>query len=208
MPGPVPRAVSSVDLVDAQANQHVEVFADELVDHAWGTAGIVCRIAIDQHVDVSVDVGEHPPHDVPLSLPAFGADFGPGGQPCGGSAVGRIVVVNIDCCRGERFLEAADHSRNCCLFIETRNEHRNSHRRQRHLEIHSSATMNSLPITMLESVIMLQPDGCQELKERHTRGYLLKPPPTVQIRHRSAYRLASASTLRTDHYQRKATAGP
>jgi hypothetical protein len=35
-------------------------------DHARDAQGIVGRIAIDQHVDVGIDIGEHAPDHMPL----------------------------------------------------------------------------------------------------------------------------------------------
>ncbi len=45
------------------------------LDHARRAGGIVGRIAIDQHVDIGIDIGEHPPHHVALALAAFAAHF-------------------------------------------------------------------------------------------------------------------------------------
>ena len=76
--GAVAGPVSGDRLIDAKAHHHVEVIVDQRVDHARGARGIVGRIAIDQHVDVGIDIGEHAPDHMPLALAALAAHDGAG----------------------------------------------------------------------------------------------------------------------------------
>ena len=57
---------------------------------------IVGGVAVDQHVDVGVDVGEHAPHHVALALVRLAAHDGAGRARDLDGAVGRIVVVDVD----------------------------------------------------------------------------------------------------------------
>jgi hypothetical protein len=55
MAGPV----SSFSPVDTKAHHHIEMVRQQPLDHARGAGGIVGRVAVDQHVDIGVDVGEY-----------------------------------------------------------------------------------------------------------------------------------------------------
>jgi hypothetical protein len=60
------------------------------------------RVAVDQHVDVGLDVVEHAPHHVALALVRLAADHGAGLLRRLDGAVGRVVVVDIDRGVGQR----------------------------------------------------------------------------------------------------------
>ena len=114
MAGPIGRLY----LVDALADHHVEVFAHELLDHARRARRIIGRIAIDQHIDIGVDVGEHAPHHIALALAAFAAHLGAGRPRDLDGAVGRIVVVDIDLRRGQRAREIGDDGRTAASSLK------------------------------------------------------------------------------------------
>ncbi len=92
MPGPVGGLV----LLDAQSDHHVEVLVDQRIDHSRRRGGVIGRVAVDQQIDVGLDIGKHPPDHVALALAAFAADFGTGREGAGPGAVGGVVVVDVD----------------------------------------------------------------------------------------------------------------
>ena len=72
------RPVGRDRLVDAKTDHHVEMFGQQLFDHAGRAGRVIGGIAIDQHIDVGVDVGEHPPHHMALALVPLAAHLGAG----------------------------------------------------------------------------------------------------------------------------------
>ena len=62
--------------IDPGGNHHIQPLFDELGDHRRRARRIVGRVAVDQHVDVGLDVIEHPPHHVTLALIGFAANHG------------------------------------------------------------------------------------------------------------------------------------
>ena len=69
---------------------------DQRIDHARRAGGVIGRIAIDQHVDIGIDVGEHAPDHMALALAAFAAHLGAGLARHRHGAIRRIVVVDED----------------------------------------------------------------------------------------------------------------
>ena len=65
-------------VVHAGADDHVELLAEQQVDHRRRGLRIVGQVAVGHDVDVGVDVGEHAPDDMALALLALGADDGAG----------------------------------------------------------------------------------------------------------------------------------
>ena len=76
MAGPVRRLF----VVDAGADHHVEPFLDQSRDHRRRARRVVGRVAVDQHVNVSFDIVEHPPHHVAFALVGLAADHGAGAR--------------------------------------------------------------------------------------------------------------------------------
>ena len=54
------------------------MLGEQLFDHARRARRIIGRIAIDQHVHVGVDIGEHAPDHMALALPPLAAHLGAG----------------------------------------------------------------------------------------------------------------------------------
>src|SRR6516162_3211727 len=77
---------------------------------------------VDQHVDVGINVGEHAPHHMALALAALAAHLGAGRARNRGGAVPRIVVVDVDLRRGQRFAETRDDVCHRSFLIEARHE--------------------------------------------------------------------------------------
>src|SRR3546814_8049822 len=74
----VPRRERPAGFGDAGADDHVEILADEALDHPRRHACVVGAVAIRQHVDVRLDFGEHPADDVALALARLGTADGAG----------------------------------------------------------------------------------------------------------------------------------
>ena len=81
------------------------MIVDQRIDHARRARRVIGRIAIDQHVDVGIDIGEHPPHHMALALAALAAHLGAGRARDLDGAIRRIVVVDEDFGRRQRLCE-------------------------------------------------------------------------------------------------------
>jgi hypothetical protein len=117
--GAMAAAVSRLIAIDTGGDHHVQTLVDELGHHAGRTRRVVGRIAIDQHVDVRLDVAEHPPHHVALALIRLAANHGACPPRCFDGAVGGIVVVDVDGGIRQRRPEIGDD-----LGDGTRHQHR------------------------------------------------------------------------------------
>ena len=69
-------AIGGLRLIDAEANHHVEMFGEQLFDHGRRARRIVGGVAVDHHIDVGIDVGEHPPDHMALALMRLAAHLG------------------------------------------------------------------------------------------------------------------------------------
>ncbi len=91
----------------AYADDHIEVFGKQTRDQRRRTRGVVGVVAVDHHVGVGFDVGEHAPHDMAFALQLhavhdrtrIGSDLR--------RAVTRIVVEHMNRCIGQRAAEVA-----------------------------------------------------------------------------------------------------
>ena len=110
-------------LVAAGSDDHVELLGEEHVDHRRGRGGLVGQVAVGHHVNVGVDVGEHPADDVALALLLFGADYR--ARLCRdlASAVAAVVVVDVDGGIGQRCLEPGDGRADRRFLIVARQKH-------------------------------------------------------------------------------------
>ena len=107
----------------ARSIDEVEIFFDHPADHARSGFGFVGRIAIHQHINVGVDVGEHAPDHVSLALAGLAANNRARGFGDVNGAIGRVVVVDVDCRRGQRLTKSRDSPSNGQFFVEARDEH-------------------------------------------------------------------------------------
>ena len=94
--GAVAGAIGRLVAIDAGRHHHVEPVADQFCDHRRRARRVIGGVAVDQHVDVGLDVVEHPPHHMALALMGLAADHGAGLLRGLDRAVGGIVVVDID----------------------------------------------------------------------------------------------------------------
>ena len=80
----------------AAADDHVETFGEQPVDHGAGRGGIVGAVAVGHQIDVGLDVGEHAPDDIALAavLDQHDGRAGLAGDIAG--TVGRGIVEDVD----------------------------------------------------------------------------------------------------------------
>ena len=69
-------AIGGLVLVDTAANDHVELAIDQSLDHPTGTWRVICRVAVDEHIDIGVYVGKHPPDHETLAAVLFLENLG------------------------------------------------------------------------------------------------------------------------------------
>ena len=46
------------------------------LDHPAGTRRVICGVAVDEHIDIGVNVGKHPPDDETLAAMLFLENLG------------------------------------------------------------------------------------------------------------------------------------
>ncbi len=124
--GAVAEPVGGLDLIDATADHHVEMIIEQPVDHARRARRVIGGIAVDQHIDVGLDVGEHPAHDVALALPALATHDRTRFARDRRGAVARIVVVDVDRGRGQRLAEIRDDGRDRRFLVIAGHQHRDA----------------------------------------------------------------------------------
>ena len=95
------------------------------VDHARRAGGVVGGVAIDQHIDIGIDIGEHPPDHMTLALAAFAAHLRAGIARDRDGAIRRIVVVDEDFGRRQRFAKIGDDGGDRGFLVEARHQNRN-----------------------------------------------------------------------------------
>ena len=76
--GAVAQAIGRLLAIDPDRADHVEPLGHELADHRARARRVVGGVAVDQHVDVGLDIGEHAPHHAALALVLLAADDGAG----------------------------------------------------------------------------------------------------------------------------------
>ena len=72
------RAIGDLVFVDTAADDHVELAIDQSFDHPAGARRIICGVSVDDHIDIGVYVGEHPPNHEALAAMFFLEHLGPG----------------------------------------------------------------------------------------------------------------------------------
>ena len=121
-------AIGRLLLVDPQSHDHVEMLGHEPLDHAWRARRIIGGVAIDQHVDVGIDIGKHSPDHMAFALPPLAAHLGAGRARDLDGAILRIVVIDVDGRRRQRLLEVPDHGGDGRLLIVAGHQHCDPHR--------------------------------------------------------------------------------
>jgi hypothetical protein len=111
--------------VNPNGADHVEPFAHELFDHGARAWRVIGGVAVDQNVDVGIDIREHPPRHPSFALMALVANHGAGLFGDGRGPVGRVVVIDIHGGFRQRGAKIADHLADGRLFVVARHQHRN-----------------------------------------------------------------------------------
>ena len=117
-----PRPIGGLGLIDAKAHHHIEMVGQQRIDHARRAGGVVGRVAVDQHIDIGVDIGEHAPDHMTLALAAFAAHLRAGIARDRNGAIRRIVVVDEDFGRRQRFAKIGDDGGDRSFLVETRHQ--------------------------------------------------------------------------------------
>ncbi len=82
---------------DAAARNDVEPLVDQLGGELRRGAGIIGVVAIDQDINIGLDIGEHAAHDIAFALTRLGADDGASLAGARHRLVFGIVVVDDRC---------------------------------------------------------------------------------------------------------------
>ncbi len=124
----MPRAISGLARRDAPPRHDIEILGDQLAHQRGRHEGVVSVVAVDQHIDVRLDIGEHPAHHIAFALARFAAHDGAGiPRPLGRLVLG-IVVVDVDRGVRQRGAEIAHNQRDGSLLIVAGHEDGNAGR--------------------------------------------------------------------------------
>ena len=105
------RTVSRGDVGDPGADHHVEPVLFQQAHHGRRRGGVVSIVAVYQHVDIGIDVGEGAADDMALALQRLAAHQGAGKPRRLHGIVTRIVVVDVDRRLGQRPAKVRNHLR-------------------------------------------------------------------------------------------------
>ena len=100
-------------------DHHIHTFVKHQIHHL---PCILCRIsivAVDHQITVRVNVTEHAPHDISLSLSVFIPDDRTRSARDLICAVSGIVIIDVDICLRKRLMVLPYYFLNCLAFIVT-----------------------------------------------------------------------------------------
>ena len=109
---PVAAPVALFRLADPDARHHVEPFLQRQPHHLGGAGGVVGVVAVDQDIEVGLDVGEHASDHMALALQPLAAHDRAGRAGGFHRAVAGVVVVDIDGRLRQGCAEIGDDFRN------------------------------------------------------------------------------------------------
>jgi hypothetical protein len=69
------RPVGKVAFSDPGCDHHIEAVSKEVFDQGRRTGRVIGVVAVNQDVEISFNVGEHPAHNIAFALTGFAADF-------------------------------------------------------------------------------------------------------------------------------------
>jgi hypothetical protein len=92
----VPGATRVIDYPTARADSHVGLGSQQCVDELRRVFRRIGTVAINHHVNVGLDVGEHAPHDVTFALARFADDGRAVGPGLERGEVARIVIIDVN----------------------------------------------------------------------------------------------------------------
>lgn len=61
-------AIGSHIGIDPASDYHIELLIQQLVYHGRSAGNVISHVAIAQYIDVGVNISEHRPHDIALTL--------------------------------------------------------------------------------------------------------------------------------------------
>ncbi len=120
----MPSAIGVRVLRNARAVDEIEPFVEEPLDEARHRRRFVGVVAVDQHVDIGVDIGKHPAHHVAFALPRLGAHHGARGARRLDRRIRGVVVVDVDGAGGQQLAEFSYHRGNRAFLVAARHENR------------------------------------------------------------------------------------
>src|ERR1700732_3796586 len=115
-------AVSIPLIAHPPSIHHVELVFAKQGNEPRRSSGIVCIVAIDNDINVGLNIGKHTADYVPLALHVFEANDRTGGSCDIASAITRIIVVDIDDRFGQRLTEISNDLWYRQLFIIARDK--------------------------------------------------------------------------------------
>ena len=119
---------------------HIESVVEQPRYEIARCKGIVGVVAVDQHVDVRLDIREHAAHHVALTLLRFAPNDRSGRCGLRSGIVGRIIVVDVDDRARQRRAEIRDDARDRAGLVETRNQDRDGRVARQIIVYHSSSS--------------------------------------------------------------------
>src|SRR6185312_10251403 len=174
--GAMAGAVGGLGLLDARAHDHVAAVPDQAGDQARRARRVVGGVAVDQDVDVGLDVGEHAAHDKALALPRLAEHLGAGRARHRDRVVGRVVVVDEDRGGRQRRAEVAHDPRDRDGLVVARHQHGDAIAAQG-APIRFRRTFSHRPIPPPAPIayVARQPHGTNALAGL-TRGFYAREP--------------------------------
>ena len=123
---PVTGPVGAQGCAEASGADHVQLTTDQHRLHAGSRGGIVGVVAVDQEIDVRLDIGEHAADDMALALQPFPPHHGARGTRVQHGMVGGVIVIDIDNRVGQRRLEVGDDPADRGLLVAAWYQHRHA----------------------------------------------------------------------------------
>ena len=122
------QAASTLALLNiTRAGDHVVLAVEHPLHQPRRRGGVVGAVAVHQHVDVGLDVGEHAPHHVALALARLCAHHGARLLGARARVVGRVVVVDVDARLRQRAAKRAYHVADRGAFVPAGNQNGHFH---------------------------------------------------------------------------------
>ena len=122
-------AVSVPLVAQPPGAHHVELVVPKQGNEPRRSRGIICIVAIDDDINVGLDIGKHTADYVPFTLHVLEANDRARGSHYIAGAITRIIVVDIDDRFGQRPTEISNDLWNCQLFIPDLGQGRRRERR-------------------------------------------------------------------------------
>src|SRR6267142_3810986 len=113
----VTSAVCLLHLCRARRVDHVELMVDQHLDEHCNGCRMIGAIAVNEYIDVGVDISKHPSNYVAFALQRFHTDDSTSRSRHFYGVVRRVIVIDIDLGRGKRDPEVMYNGLNGDFFI-------------------------------------------------------------------------------------------